>query len=422
MFRDYSAAAKNLLDSKGDEKSVASKPETTMHQTPPSLSHLLDLAHTVGAQAERTADEAERNRRVDDSVVRALIESGLMKVLRPKRFGGYESGFPDFVRVGQTLAHYDVSLAWLYGIIGDHHWWGAYAEPQLQDELWRDNPDCAFADSFNPTGKAEPTEGGFRLTGRWGFQSGLPWSEWSSVGAITPFEAGAPPEYLMLFLPKRDYRSVDDWHTVGLRGSASASIEVDNVFVPRHRAFRAGETVKTGLAPGQAYNPGPLYQVPFVAGLCISLVPPSLGGAQAVAQRFREAAKLRTPQFQQRQAELVYSQTVLAESMLTLETLEQMLYRNADELMEIGRGATQIDPLTRIRLFGSRAYIARRSREVLDSLMDLAGSRSIFEDNPLQRFWRDVHVMGQHVALNYEAAMRNYGRVLMGLNPDLTFY
>jgi 3-hydroxy-9,10-secoandrosta-1,3,5(10)-triene-9,17-dione monooxygenase len=78
--------------------------------------------------------------------------------------------------------------------------------------------------------------------------------------------------------------------------------------------------------------------------------------------------------------------------------------------------------LTRIRLFGSRAYIARRSREVLDSLMDLAGSRSIFEDNPLQRFWRDVHVMGQPVALNYEAAMRNYGRVLMGLNPDLTFY
>jgi alkylation response protein AidB-like acyl-CoA dehydrogenase len=64
-----------------------------------------------------------------------------------------------------------------------------------------------------------------------------------------------------------------------------------------------------------------------------------------------------------------------------------------------------------------RAYIARRSRKVGEKLMDLAGSRSIFEDNPLQRFWRDVHAMGQHVALNYEAGMRNYGRVLMGLEP-----
>jgi alkylation response protein AidB-like acyl-CoA dehydrogenase len=128
------------------------------------------------------------------------------------------------------------------------------------------------------------------------------------------------------------------------------------------------------------------------------------------------------PVFQTRQAELVYSQTVLAECMLTLETLEHLLYRNADELVDIGRGSKGTDPLAQIRLFGCRAYIARRSREVVDKLMDLAGARSIFEDNPLQRFWRDVHAMGQHVALNYEAAMRNYGRVLMGLEPDAPFY
>lgn len=397
----------------------------TLHEArngAPSLNHLLELAQGVGAQAERGSEEAERNRRTDDSVVHALIESGLTKVLSPVRFGGYEAGFPAFVRVGQILAHYDVSLAWLYGIIGCHHWWGAYTEPELQEELWRENPDCAFVDSFNPTGKAEAVDGGFRLSGRWGFQSGLPWADWSAVGAISPFEVGASPEYLMLFVPKRDYRVVDDWYTVGLRGSASASIEVDDVFVPRYRAFRLGETLRTGQAPGQAYNPAPLFKVPFGAGLCIALVPPSLGGAQAVARRFREAALLRVPQFQKRQAELVYSQTILADCMLTLETLEQMLYHNADELMDIGHGIKRTDPQVQIRLFGCRAFIARRSREVVDNLMDLAGSRSIFENNPLQRFWRDIHTMGQHVALNYEAGMRNYGRLLMGLEPDVPLY
>src|SRR4030081_2745974 len=95
----------------------------------------------------------------------------------------------------------------------------------LQEELWGKNPDCVFVDSFAPTGRAEPVDGGFRLSGRWGFLSGLPWAEWSAVGAFAPWEPGGQPEYLMFFLPKRDYQVIDDWYTVGLRGSASASIE-----------------------------------------------------------------------------------------------------------------------------------------------------------------------------------------------------
>jgi alkylation response protein AidB-like acyl-CoA dehydrogenase len=394
----------------------------TKGSKPVRLSRLLELADGVGLQAERAAAEAERNRRADDAAVHALIESGLLKILQPARFGGYELGFPEFVRVGQTLAHHDVSFAWVYCIIGIHHWWGGYVEPELQEELWSRDPECIFVDSFNPTGRAEPVDGGFRTSGRWGFLSGLPWAEWASVGVMAPFEAGGKPEYLMLFVPKSDYTVIDDWHTVGLRGSASASIEVHDAFVPRHRVFRLAQTIQSGRAPGEAYNPGPLYRIPYAAGLGISLVPPSLGGAQAVAERFRQSAQSRAPLFQQRQAELVLSQTVLADAMLTLETIEQMLYRNADELMEIGRGERAIDKLGRVRLLASRAYVARRSREVAGNLMDIAGARSIFEDGPLQRFWRDIHVMGQHVALNYEGSMRNYGKVLMGLEPDIPFY
>jgi alkylation response protein AidB-like acyl-CoA dehydrogenase len=128
------------------------------------------------------------------------------------------------------------------------------------------------------------------------------------------------------------------------------------------------------------------------------------------------------PLFQQRQAELALSQSVLAESMVTLEALEQMLYRYADELMDIACEQRTVDRATRAKLFAWRAYIARRAREVVDNLVDLAGARSIFDNDPLQRFWRDVHVMGQHAALNHEAGMRNYGRVLMGLDPDVAVY
>jgi 3-hydroxy-9,10-secoandrosta-1,3,5(10)-triene-9,17-dione monooxygenase len=385
---------------------------------PPPLSRLIELANTVGSQAERTAAEAERNRKADESAVRTLTESGLLKVLQPVRFGGYESGFPAFVRVCQTLARYDVSLAWVYGIIGIHHWWGAFVEPELQEELWGKNPESVFVDSFAPTGHAEPADGGFKLSGRWGFLSGLPWAQWSSVGAFAAWEPGGAKEYLMFFLPKNDYQVLDDWYTVGLRGSASASIEVRDAFVPRYRVFRFGKAMETGETPGLKNNPGAIYRVPIATGLGIALVPESVGGAQGVAERFRKAAAARAPLFQQRQAELVLSQSVLAESMVTLEAIELMLYRYADELMDIGRERRTVDWTTRGRLFAWRAYIARRAREVVGNLVDIAGARAIFEDNPLQRFWRDVHVMGQHVALNHEAAMRNYGRVLMGLEPD----
>jgi 3-hydroxy-9,10-secoandrosta-1,3,5(10)-triene-9,17-dione monooxygenase len=142
-----------------------------------------------------------------------------------------------------------------------------------------------------------------------------------------------------------------------------------------------------------------------------------------VAQLFNRSARVRTPRYQQqRQAELVLSQTVFAESMITLETIEQLLHRCADELTEVGRGERVLDVVQRVRMFACRAYIARRAREVVDNLVDLAGARSIFESESMQRFWRDLYAIGQHVALNYEAGMRNYGRVLMGLDPDGALY
>ena len=339
-------------------------------------------------------------------------------MLQPARFGGSESGFPGFVRICQTLAHYDVSLSWIYGIIGIHHWWGAFVEPELQEELWGKNPDCVFVDSFAPTGRAEPVDGGFRLSGRWGFLSGLPWAEWSAVGAFAPWEPGGQPEYLMFFLPKRDYQVMDDWYTVGLRGSASASIEAHKALVPRYRVFSIWQSdgnrrgARTGVQSRGDLPRSDRDRSGNRAGAAERGRSSGGGGA------FPKSRGARAPLFQQRQTELVLSQSVLAESMVTLEALEQMLYRYADELMDIAREQRTVDRATRAKLFAwGRAYIARHAREVVGNLVDLAGARSIFDNDPLQRFWRDVHVMGQHVALNHEAGMRNYGRVFDGPSP-----
>ena len=390
---------------------------------PPSLDALLATAHEVGAIAARHATDTERGRRLAAPAADALIHSGLIKILQPRRFGGYELGFPEFVRVTQAIARHDVSAGWLHAILGIHHWWGAFVSPQLQDELWGQDPDTLFVDSFAPFGQAHPVAGGMRLSGKWGFLSGVPWAKWVAVGAIAPIEPGAEPEYLMLFLPKDQYTVLDDWHTMGLRGSASCSVQVDDRFVPAHRVFRIGYGMATGDLPGLAINPGVPYRVAFVGGLGVALVPPSLGGAQGLAERFRERAASRVPVFSgHRQAELVLSQTTLAEQMVELDMVEGLVYRYADDLMAHGTSNTPYTVAERVRMFAWRALTTRRCREANHKLIELAGSSGIFEHEPIQRHFRDVHAMGQHVAVNYEAGLRNHGRVLMGLEPDAVLY
>lgn len=390
---------------------------------PPTLQELLATAHEVGEIAARNAAATERDRRLAPEAADALIHSGLIKILQPRRYGGYELGFPEFVRVTQAIARHDVSAGWLHAILGIHHWWGAFTSPELQEELWADDPDTLFVDSFAPYGAARPVPGGMRLSGKWGFLSGVPWAKWAAVGAIAPRAEGAEPEYLMLFVPQGEYTMLDDWHTMGLRGSGSCSVEVNDVFVPEHRVFRMGHGMATGELPGLALNSAACYRVPFFGGLGVALVPPSLGGAQGLAQRFLERARSRVPVFSvQRQAELVLSQTTIAEALVDLELVEGLLYRDADDLMVHGHTNTPYTIEERVRLFAWRAVLARRCRDVNHRLFELAGASSIFEHEPAQRYFRDVHAMGQHVALNYESGLRNYGRVLMGLEPDGMLY
>lgn len=390
---------------------------------PPSLETLIATAHAVGEVAARNAAETERGRRLAPEAADALIHSDLIKILQPQRWGGYELGFPEFVRVTQAIAQHDVSAGWLHAILGIHHWWGAFTSPELQDELWGQDPDTLFVDSFAPFGQARPVPGGMRLSGKWGFLSGVPWAKWVAVGGIAPIVEGAEPEYLMFFVPQGEYTVLDDWHTMGLRGSASCSVEVKDAFVPAHRVFRMGYGMATGDLPGLTLNPGVSYRVSFVGGLGVALVPPSLGGAQALAQRFLERAQSRVPLFSaQRQAELVVSQTTLAEQLVELDMVEGLIYRYADDLMDHGTRNAPYSVLDRVRMFAWRALMTRRCRESNHKLIELAGSSGIFEHEPIQRHFRDVHAMGQHIAVNYEAGLRNYGRVLLGLEPDAVLY
>lgn len=395
-----------------------------MTETRDPIDTLIAAAHRIGERAAAQAETADRNRRLSDELVADLAHSGLIGLLQPRRWGGLEVSFPDFVRVSEVLATYDVATSWVQVLLGCHHWWGALVDLPMQQELWGDNPHRLFADVFAPMGKLEHTADGLRLSGRWMFASGVHWSDFVALGANGALTPDGEPEYLMLFVPKGDFRIVDDWDTVGLRGTGSSSVEVAGAIVPPHRVVRMGHMVASGTAPGQTINPGPIYQVPFVAGLSIALAPTSVGGAQGMLSAFTERMRSRTPLFSaDRQDALVSSQLLLADNAVRVDAMQQLMYRYADALQAFGRGEGSLDaPELRVRSFAWRAWLARQARELATELFTHTGATAIYGGNALQRRWRDLHAMAQHLVINHETASRAFGRYLAGQAPEPGMY
>ncbi len=380
---------------------------------------LLERARGIAQMAAERGQAIEQQRRLPDDLMQALKDSGLLRIMQPSHWGGYEMDLRTFVRVAAEIAKGDTSTGWVFCILGIHHFWIGYVEPELQQEIWGKDTNVLMADSFAPVGIVQPTAGGYRLSGRWSFLSGLWCSDWVAVGARVAPPQGGNPEWAMFFVPKTDYHLDDQWHVVGMQGTDSNTIVVENAFVPQHRVFWLERSERTGQAPGQKLNPGPLYRLPFVPTLGLALVPSAVGSAQAAIAHFQQWIQTRVPIYRTNgtpQQEMTSAQMALAEAATTLDAVEGMMLRCAEEIPALysheQRRPTEQE---RARYYAWRSYMVRQSTRVVDRLFELSGGHAIYLQHPLQRIWRDVHAVSQHFALHFEFAMEAYGRTLVGL-------
>lgn len=390
--------------------------ETT--PVPIAIDVLLARARAIARMAAERRQAIQQQRHLPDDLVQALRESGLLRLMQPARWGGYEMDLGTFVRVATEIAKGDTSTGWVFCILGIHQFWIGYVEPELQEEIWGRNTEVMMADSFAPVGVVEPTAGGYRLSGRWSFLSGLWCSDWIAVGALATPPQGDKPEWAMFFLPKGDYRVDDQWHVVGLQGTDSNTVVVDKAFIPAHRVFWLERAERTGQAPGHQLNPSPLYRLPFVPTLGLALTPAAVGSARAAIAHFHQWIEGRVPVFTvggASQREMTSAQMALAEAMMTMEAVEGLMLRCAEEIMTWPGRDRRPAEQERARYYALRSYLVRQSTRVVDRLFELSGGHAIYLQHPLQQIWRDVHAVSQHFALHYEFAMEVYGRTLVGL-------
>ncbi|MEU9690032.1 3-hydroxy-9,10-secoandrosta-1,3,5(10)-triene-9,17-dione monooxygenase oxygenase subunit [Amycolatopsis japonica] len=361
------------------------------------------------------AQEAEDARRVPEESVKSLQETGFFKMLQPKTFGGIEADPVSFYTAVKLVASACGSTGWVASILGVHPWHLGLFEAQAQQDVWGDDTDVRISSSYAPMGKADVVEGGYRLSGRWSFSSGCDHATWVLLGGPT-FKDGKPVDFCTYLVPISDYTIEDVWDTVGLRGTGSNDIIVNDVFVPKHRAlsFIATSKCKT---PGQEINSGPLYKMPYGSVHPSTITAPIIGMAQGAYDAHVEyqGKRVRAAYAGEQSKEDPFAKVRIAEAASEIDAAWLQLTHNIDELYQLACQGEKLPFPTRLRVRRDQVRGTERAIFAIDRLFENSGGRALQAGTPIQRFWRDAHAGRVHAANDAERAYVMFGTGAFGL-------
>ncbi|KIL45122.1 acyl-CoA dehydrogenase family protein [Jeotgalibacillus soli] len=383
-----------------------------------NIADLLAKAEAIGKLAESEAREADKNAQFSDKIAKAIEEAGFHKLMRPKKYGGSAIDLKTYANIIRTVSRHSIAAGWLTYFFSIHETWAAYLPPKGRDEIFGQGG--MLADVVAPLGKVEADKDGegYRLSGNWNFCSGVLWSEWIGLGAVMKLPDSTEPEYCLLALPKSDLKVVKNWDTVGLRGTGSNGVSVENAYVPLHRIFPAARVLGKGLPPGGEYDENDsAYRRPFMSLFLFGFPLVAIGGAERLISLFKERTEKRHRVFKggANEKESASSQRVLAELKIKLNTLEGLVDQYIEQLdsWQI-EGTTVSGEEERERLFALRGHVAKSAVDIAVKTMLTLGGTAIFKGDPVELFTRDLLALAAHPNHLYEDAMAAYGSTLFG--------
>jgi len=372
----------------------------------------------VPALRER-AQKCEEARGLLPENEKLLHETGLFRFHQPRSFGGMELPFLAVVDIVAELARGCPSTAWNVGNLGCHHWILGYYEPETQHELWDANPDVLIASSIAlAAGRGKRVDGGFEVSGKWPFSSGVDNSDWNML-AVTVYEHEKAVDWRLCLVPKSDYQVIDTWYAMGMVGTGSKDIEVKEVFVPERRALALARC-RGGLEhPGAKLNAGPLFRVPIVASAGHPLSATALGTAEGAYEHVRDVFLKRIGTYTgAKVSDFQAVQVKLARARCLIDSARHLMRESARMFQE----NDSLDVETKLRLRAQNAFAVSQSREAVETLWSFYGANAIYTRDPLQRYLRDVQAASQHFSFNFDIAGAAFGTAALGgkySNPTL---
>lgn len=338
--------------------------------------------------------------RLDDQAAKVLRETGAIRMLQPKTYGGLELHPREFAETIMRIAACDGATGWVAGVVGVHPWEMAMADPRVQEEVWGEDNDTWIGSPYAPMGVLRPVDGGYVFNGHWQFSSGTDHCDWLFLGAFLADKDGNrlnPPRSVHVVLPRSDYEIVEDsWDVVGLRGTGSKDIVVKDAFVPEYRVIEYSKVVDGTLAK-EAGLTNPTYRLPFSAAFPLGITAAVIGiceGALAVhLGQQKDRVAVTGVQVRDDPYVLCAAGEAAAEIAASRVQLIDGISRMYDKA-EAGRPITVED---RANVRRNQVRCAWRAVSALDEIFARSGGNAIRRGNPIQRYWRDAHVGLQHM-------------------------
>src|SRR6516165_5399745 len=377
----------------------------------------LRRAQELGPELEAAAEEIEQRRDLPEAIVESPIERGLFRLLLPRTLGGAELPPAAYVAVIEEIAKHDASTAWCLGQACGCTMTAAYLDPDVAREIFGGRRGIV---AWGPPGSADAraVPGGYRLSGTWSFASGSHHATWLGAHVAILHSSGAPqlrpdggPVVRTLLFPKASAGFTDIWHVIGLRGTGSDSYTVTDLFVPeKHTVLRDAAVRPCEPGPLYAFSSSNIYASGF-AGV-------ALGIARSALDAFVELARDKIPRGAKRTLRdnnVVQAQVSQSEARLC--AARAFLLGSLDEIWRDVSGSRRLtmDHNTTIRL--ASTWAIHQARDVVDMAYHAAGATAIFENNPFERRFRDVHTVIQQYQ-GRQAHFETVGQVLLGLEPE----
>lgn len=392
-------------------------PAPPSRPTLPSLSELIGRANDLVPTIERRAAAAEHDRMISAETMQEIHAAGLLRYFQPARFGGYEMDWGAQVQIGRALARGCASTSWLVCVVGSHSAYVARMSPEAQEDVWADGQDALIATgSVSRNVTIEAVNGGYVLSGRWSFCSGVDHAGWILLRG-TP--AGDSRQHYFLF-PSTEFTIEDDWHVSGMCGTGSKSVIAKDVFIPEHRTLSLTALMSPN-PPGAQINKNYVYNYNFRPFAGTALLGPILGAAEAAFAQYTAMIEERAAggrldiHDMQTQLRLAESSAELGAATVLLESLvqRQQHYAKAD---------LDIPKVERIALVRDRTFTARLCFNAVERLMSHLDATEIYLEHPIQRHFRDLSGMVQQIGVNWDRNMTNCAKAMFGIEADIPYF
>ncbi|MFK8049873.1 MAG: acyl-CoA dehydrogenase family protein [Halioglobus sp.] len=395
---------------------AATKKHTTQGECAFSLGSaranaLLEVARRLGPVLESRREICNSDRRVPEETIADFHEAGFFKILQSSEYGGLEMDPQVFYAVLLEIAKTCMSSAWVLGVIGVHNWQMNLFDDAASQEVWGADSKVLISSSYAPVGKVTVADGGFNLSGRWSFSSGCEHCDWVFLGAVVPTQ-DAPWDmlnYRTFLLPKKDYKIIDNWDVLGLKGTGSHDIVVDDVFVPEHRTHNM-----LADAGGKKFmHKPPLYRLPFMQVFSRAVSTPTLGALEGALEKYIGVAQTRLagPIMMKDDPN---ARRIAAEVDIAIGSMKDTLFSNFDALMDCAQSGNVASLQDRARYRYNTSVVADRCIALSSAMLKGVGSAGIRAGNSLPQQHQDIVASQAHIANISDPFAVNLGGILFG--------